>query len=139
MDAQAISIIALLAGMAFGAIAAWLAARGAHAKSVEAAVARTQAEMGAELARITERSAQQDKASALVRAELDSEKQARTSAENEVARLNTAFAELKVTVENERKSAEEKLALLDEAKQKLSSEFQLLANRIFEDKSNKLS
>jgi DNA recombination protein RmuC len=140
VDAQAISIIiALLVGVAFGAVAAWLAARGAHAKSVEAAVAKTQAELGAELARITERSGQQEKASALVRAELDAEKQARSSAESEVARLNTTLAELRITIENERRSAEEKLALLDEAKQKLSSEFQLLANRIFEDKSSKLS
>lgn len=140
MDAQAISIIlALLAGLALGAIAAWMAARGAQAKSVEAAVAKIQAEMGSELARLTERASQQEKAEALVRGDLAAEKQARSSAEAELARLNTVLTELKVTIENERRSAEEKLALLEDAKQKLSTEFQLLANRIFEDKSSKLS
>jgi DNA recombination protein RmuC len=140
VDAQAISItVALLVGMTLGAIAAWMVARNAHAKSAEVAVAKIQAELGAELARLAERAGQLEKASALVRADLDSEKQARSTAEAESARLNTALAELKVTIDNERRSAQEKLALLDEAKQKLSSEFQLLANRIFEDKSNKLS
>lgn len=43
-------------------------------------------------------------------------------------------ATLNVTLEKERQSAAEKLALLEEAKDNLGNEFKLLANRIFEER-----
>lgn len=51
-----------------------------------------------------------------------------------VTQRETAFAELQRMSEMEKSAADEKLQLLDEAKQKLSTEFQLLANQIFETK-----
>ena len=47
------------------------------------------------------------------------------------------ISELKTTIEKERESSAEKLALLNEAKEKLTLEFQNLGNKIFEDKSKK--
>lgn len=47
-------------------------------------------------------------------------------------------AQLKTQIEQQRKQSEEKLQLLDEAKEKLSLQFTNLANRIFEEKSEKL-
>jgi len=46
---------------------------------------------------------------------------------------------LETTLENERRTTEEKLALLADAKEKLGSEFRLLANRIFEEKGKAFS
>ncbi len=47
------------------------------------------------------------------------------------------ISELKTTIEKDRESSLEKLALLNEAKEKLTLEFQNLGNKIFEDKSKK--
>ncbi len=45
---------------------------------------------------------------------------------------------LNVRLSEERKAAVEKLKILEDAKERLSKEFEVLANRIFEDKSDKL-
>jgi DNA recombination protein RmuC len=75
----------------------------------------------------------------LARAELEEQKQARIAAEREVGRLTTESAELIVTLENERKSTEEKLALLHGAQETLSDQFKVLANQILEEKSQKFA
>jgi len=61
--------------------------------------------------------------------------------DNEIHGLNresadhkATLAELETRLAEERKAALEKLALLDDAKQKLGSEFRLLANQIFEER-----
>jgi DNA recombination protein RmuC len=61
----------------------------------------------------------------------------RTKQEN--ITLHTRLSELETRLEDERKSAEEKLALLQEAKDQLKMEFQNVANKIFEDKSQKFT
>jgi DNA recombination protein RmuC len=53
--------------------------------------------------------------------------------------LHTRLSELETRLEDERKSAEEKLALLQEAKEQLKMEFQNVANKIFEEKSQKFT
>jgi len=83
---------------------------------------------------------------------LGSERQAQeltqklAAAESEVDGLNRELSEAKSTIreletrsEEERKAATEKLALLDEAKNKLGNEFKLLANQIFEDRGKTFS
>jgi DNA recombination protein RmuC len=47
--------------------------------------------------------------------------------------------ELETTLDRDHQAAEEKLALLAEAKEKLANEFKLLANQIFEEKSKAFS
>ena len=49
------------------------------------------------------------------------------------------ISELKTTIDKDRELSEEKLSLLNEAKEKLSVEFQNLGNKIFEDKSKKFT
>lgn len=49
------------------------------------------------------------------------------------------ISELKTTLDKERESSREKIELLNEAREKLSQEFQNLGNRIFEDKSKKFT
>ena len=60
-------------------------------------------------------------------------------ARQEKASLQTKLAELETRLEGERRNAEEKLVLLQEAREQLKLEFQNVANRIFEDKSQKFT
>ena len=53
--------------------------------------------------------------------------------------LQTKLSELETRLEEERRSAGEKLALLQEARDQLKMEFQNVANKIFEDKSLKFT
>ena len=53
--------------------------------------------------------------------------------------LQTRMSELDTRLEDERKNAEEKLVLLQEAREQLKLEFQNVANKIFEDKSQKFT
>jgi DNA recombination protein RmuC len=58
---------------------------------------------------------------------------------NQIETLKVYIAELTTTIEKDRQAAEEKLALLEEAKEKLGNEFKLLANQIFEEKGKTFS
>jgi DNA recombination protein RmuC len=60
-------------------------------------------------------------------------------AQQENILLQTRMAELETRLEDERKNAEEKLTLLQEARDQLKLEFQNVANKIFEDKSRKFT
>ena len=53
--------------------------------------------------------------------------------------LQTRMSELETRLEDERKNAEEKLSLLQGARDQLKLEFQNVANKIFEDKSQKFT
>lgn len=55
------------------------------------------------------------------------------------AGLQARVAELTTTVENERTQTEEKLALLQEAREQLSNQFKALANEILDEKSKKFT
>ncbi|ATX81751.1 DNA recombination protein RmuC [Mariprofundus ferrinatatus] len=66
--------------------------------------------------------------------------------EHEVSQSNndklkhlSLISELETTLDKERQGAQEKLALLEDAKQKLAGEFKLLANEIFEEKGKSFS
>jgi DNA recombination protein RmuC len=60
-------------------------------------------------------------------------------AQQENTQLQTKMTELETRLEDERKNAEEKLSLLQEARDQLKLEFQNVANKIFEDKSLKFT
>jgi DNA recombination protein RmuC len=80
------------------------------------------------------RAAAEEKGSRVALLEEDLE---RTKQENTT--LHSRLSELETRLEDERKSAEEKLVLLQEAKDQLKMEFQNVANKIFEDKSQKVT
>jgi DNA recombination protein RmuC len=73
------------------------------------------------------------------RQELTAEKQAKVGSGEFVSQLRTELAELNMTLANERKSAEEKLTLLQHAREALSDQFRVLANEILEEKSQKFA
>lgn len=57
----------------------------------------------------------------------------------ENGRLQVALKELETTLEKERKQADEKLALLNEAKEALTTQFKVLAGEILDEKSKKFT
>ena len=102
MDPQSVTIaLAVLIGVGAGAALAWLAARAAHARTIEAAVANARAESGPELAQLRERirlsdeSRAQDLAlHAQLRQQLDDARGELDRARDEVARLAERAAQL---------------------------------------------
>ena len=76
---------------------------------------------------------------AALRSERQSEKAQREQADAQVNRLTTEQAELNTRLEAERGQAQEKLALLLEAKETLSNQFKSLANDILEEKSKRFT
>lgn len=71
--------------------------------------------------------------------ELTTEKSERSKAEQKVGELNKENAELTIRLDAERNQAEEKLALLQAAKEELSNQFKTLANDILEDKAKRFT
>jgi DNA recombination protein RmuC len=71
--------------------------------------------------------------------ELKAVNKTRDELAEENAELKTKYAETKVLADSERSHSEEKLALLESAKEQLSNQFKLLANEIFEVNSSKFA
>jgi len=71
--------------------------------------------------------------------ELESGKGTIETLRSELASERLQLGKLQTTLSAEREAAAEKLALLDEAKNKLGNEFKLLANQIFEEKGKAFS
>jgi len=69
-------------------------------------------------------------------AELKQESQTR---QEQISQLKSDIARLETQLSEERKQSEEKLKLLDEAKTRLNTEFENLANKILEEKSKKFT
>jgi DNA recombination protein RmuC len=76
---------------------------------------------------------------AQLRNDWQTEKSQRTQAEAKVSELTTEIAELSTRLDAERSQAEEKLALLQAAKEELSNQFKSLANDILEEKSKRFT
>jgi len=76
---------------------------------------------------------------AQLRNDWQAEKSQRTQAEVKVRELTTEIAELTTRLDAERSQAEEKLALLQAAKESLSNQFKTLANDILEEKAKRFT
>lgn len=74
-----------------------------------------------------------------MRSDWQAEKSQRTQAEAKVGELTTALAEITTRLDAERSQAEEKLALLQAAKEELSNQFKTLANDILEEKAKRFT
>lgn len=75
----------------------------------------------------------------LLRNDLTNEKSERTKAEQRVGQLNTEIAEMTIRLNAEKNQVEEKLALLQAAKEELSNQFKSLANDILEEKAKRFT
>lgn len=74
-----------------------------------------------------------------LRNDWQAEKSQRTQAEAKIGELTTALAEITTRLDAERSQAEEKLALLQAAKEELSNQFKSLANDILEEKAKRFT
>ncbi|GAV20415.1 DNA recombination protein RmuC [Mariprofundus micogutta] len=90
-------------------------------------------------ATLTERIEQLDRQLADERMQVIGKDQSIAQINAELIRHLSHIAELETTLDKERQAAEEKLALLEDAKAKMSSEFKLLANEIFEERGKAFS
>ncbi|MEJ2154851.1 MAG: DNA recombination protein RmuC [Desulfobacteraceae bacterium] len=86
-------------------------------------------------ARVAEKSGQLEKTDALNARQNEQLNELQT----EASQLKARIAELQTLLDDERKQSAEKIALLNEAREQLKSEFQNLAQRIFDDKSQKFT
>jgi DNA recombination protein RmuC len=105
-----------------------LAEASQQAADLREASGRINAELKAERETIT-----------LLRSDYQTEKAQRVQAETQVNSLTTELAELNTRLDAERRQAQEKLALLLEAKEALSNQFKSLANDILEEKSKRFT
>lgn len=119
--------------------------KAARLPDIESALAKAREETNGlqrQLTEITGRLAAAEEKNARL-AELEEQLQAREgelrSLNHTLLGKNTALAELDTLLKQERKQTEEKLALLEQAREQLTKEFQNLANRIFEEKGEKFT
>jgi DNA recombination protein RmuC len=106
-----INIVNMILGFAVGAVLVWLWLRG---------------KSGAKIAVLEEK--------ASVAEALKQEVAQKTG---ELSALMTEIVEVRTASEKDRTAADEKLALLEKAKEELGKEFENVANRIFDDKNTK--
>ncbi len=123
-----IPIGALLVGIALGAVAVYffMLAKVTHTENLSKATA------DGELAQLRERVQGRDVAIDGLKADLGARDRTIESLQNTVTTLKSNDAKLSATLIEERKAAAEKLALLDEARQKLSDAFKALAAECLE-------
>lgn len=155
-----------LFGLMTGLLASWVLNRKRMEKAVEEARSRSSSEI-AELRERSQRLpsleeevrgqrkelnlllvSEAEKAEALrrlkethdsTREDLDRERKKREDLQESESRLKSEISTLSTRLEEIRKSSEEKLALLQEARESLSVQFRNLAGEIFEEKSQRFS
>ena len=131
-------ILALLAGLLVGIVGSFLLVTGKNRQIDE--LKRSSKGLDEEGAMLRERLAAESERRAIAE-----EKSSRVPGleeglemtKQENALFQAKLAELDTRLEDERRNAEEKLALLQTAREQLKIEFQNVANKIFEDKSQK--
>lgn len=116
-------VVLFVVGLAAGGVAAWLVMRAKARHAYERGKTEGDAERAALSERIDARQQTIDELASRVR---EAEQEARDAQARE-AQLNVRAAQLATTLDQERKQAEEKLAMIDEAQRKLADAFKALA------------
>ena len=116
-------ILAVLAGVALGALGMWLLQRG----RAGAAASDARAAWEPQIATLNERLAAREKQIAELQAQLLARDASVSALRQELTGLKEERSRLETTVKKERESAAEKLALLNEAQAKLSDAFRALS------------
>ncbi len=120
-------LLYILLGIVLGAVVAalWLKLRGASGEQ--------------ELGVLTAQLEAEKQHSARLDQQVTELKQESQTRQDQIIQLKDESARLETQLSAERKQADEKLKLLDEARGQLNTEFQNLANKILEEKSNKFT
>jgi DNA recombination protein RmuC len=132
MPAFAIFTISIISAL-IGAGIAWVFFRLKN----QHLVSEARAESARELVAMEERLKSAENQNLGFKRELEKADQIREELENRKIQLEKNISMLETTVQKDRQQTEEKIKLLNEAKERLSAEFKNLANEIFDDKSKK--
>ena len=116
-------ILMLLFGVALGGVAAWLLLRA----KIDAAYDRGRGEAATEMAALSERLVAREESIEELRNRLSEKDASLADLQRQVTSLSTTAAELKQALLEQQKQAQEKLALLDDAKRQLADAFKALA------------
>ena len=116
-------ILMLLLGIALGGVGAWLLLRA----KIGAAYDRGRGESATETAALAERLVARDESIEELRNRLSEKDVSLVELQRKVTALSSTAAELKQALVGQQKQAEEKLALLDDAKRQLADAFKALA------------
>jgi len=116
-------VLMLLLGLALGAVGTWLLFR----VKIAAAYARGRGESSSESAAMSERLTAREDSIEELRNRLVEKDASLNDLQRQFLALNARVAELQQSLVEERKQAQEKLALLDDAKRQLSDAFKALA------------
>ncbi len=127
-------IIYGLGGLLTGLLVAWLIAR-TKITELNNDVAQLSEKLAVESERVTQRDDRLDE----FKRDVDRLKAQTDSQQTQIESYRISIAELNTTLEQERKQAEEKLALLQQAEKKMTDAFEVLSNRIIEEKSKKFT
>lgn len=95
--------------------------------------------LGEKLAVETDRVVQRESRMDELKRDLDRFKAQGEDQQSQIESYKVSIAELNTTLEQERKQAGEKLALLQQAEKKMTDAFEVLSNRILEEKSKKFT
>ncbi len=123
-----------LGGLFIGLLVAWLIAR---TKITE--LNNELGQLSEKLAVESERVAQRDSRLDEFKRDVDRLKAQTDNQQTHIESYRVSIAELNTTLEQERKQAEEKLTLLQQAEKKMTDAFEVLSNRILEEKSKKFT
>jgi DNA recombination protein RmuC len=116
-------ILTLLIGVALGGASVWLLLR----TKIAAAYDRGRGESAAEMAALSERLVAREESIEELRNRLSEKDASLADLQRQVTTLSTQAAELKQALLEQQKQAQEKLALLDDAKRQLADAFKALA------------
>ena len=116
------NIVMLFIGLAIGGIAVWLVLKA----RVQQASDKAKSEGDVERAALTERVQGKEQQIQSLNAALEKATGQMATLQSNITTLTAAESKLQTTIEKERKAAEEKLALLNEAQEQLSDAFKAL-------------
>ncbi|MEM7027743.1 MAG: DNA recombination protein RmuC [Pseudomonadota bacterium] len=128
------TLLYLIIGILIGALFVWLLLR-KKLTTTDAQRSAVQQQLAVETERVQQKDVRLDEISR----ELERSVAKSQSLQSELEQYKVNLAELNTTLQEERKQAEEKLTLLQQAEKKMTDAFENLSNKILEEKSKKFT
>lgn len=128
------TLLFAIVGILAGALIVWLLFR-SKMTDMNTEFSRLGEKLAVESERVAQRESRLDE----LKRDLERLKSQGEGQQSQIESYKVSIAELNTTLDQERKQAEEKLALLQQAEKKMTDAFEVLSNRILEEKSKKFT